>query len=381
MKYLILIPDGMADWSVEELGNRTPLEVAETENMDFIAKEGACGIAETVPAGFEPGSDVANLTILGVDVRKYYTGRGPIEALARGVRGEMVFRCNFVRVENGVMADYSAGRISDEEARRIVEVLNREKPYDFVEFHAGKSYRNLLAVNRKFEDRVVTYPPHDIQGRSVGNHLPQGGELAEVLRKLIEWSAELLPSVSEKTNMIWPWGGGRMPNFPSFERMHGLKGAMITEVDLLEGIAKGMKMDIVRVEGVTGYIDTNYRGLVRGCIDALDNHDLVVLHTEGIDEVGHEGDAELKVEAIELYDEKIVGKILDRIELETTRILLLPDHPTPVKVRTHVAEPVPFAIYGAKRDDVKAFTEKTCRRGRFGKLNALSLVGLLKNKV
>ncbi len=381
MKYLILIPDGMADWSVESLGNRTPLEVAETENMDFIANEGACGIAETVPAGFEPGSDVANLTILGVDVKKYYTGRGPIEALARGVRGEIVFRCNLVRVENGIMADYSAGRISDGEARKVIEELNREKPYDFIEFHAGKSYRNLLIINRKFEDRVKTYPPHDIQGRSISSYLPQGGELAEILRKLIEWSAELLPSVSEKANMIWPWGGGRMPKFPRFEQMYGLKGAMITEVDLLEGIAKGMGMDVVEVEGVTGYIDTNYRGLVRSCIAALEDHDLVVLHTEGIDEVGHEGNAELKVEAIELYDEKIVGKILDKIDLDETRILLLPDHPTPVKVRTHVAEPVPFAIYGARRDDVKVFTEKSCRKGRFGKVEAINLIKMLKNKV
>ncbi len=381
MKYLILIPDGMADWSVESLGNRTPLEVAETENMDFIAKEGACGIAETVPPGFEPGSDVANLTILGVDVRKYYTGRGPIEALAKGVKGELVFRCNLVRVENGIMVDYSAGRIGDEEARRVIEVLNRENPYDFIQFYAGKSYRNLLAINKKFEVDIKTYPPHDIQGGSIGSHLPQGGELAEILRKLIEWSAELLPEITEKANMIWPWGGGRMPSFPNFEQMHKLRGAMITEVDLLEGIAKGVGMDVVEVEGVTGYIDTNYRGLVKSCINALDNHDLVVLHTEGIDEVGHEGDAELKVEAIELYDERIVGKILDKIDLESTRILLMPDHPTPVKVRTHVAEPVPFAIYGVKRDDVKTFTEKSCRRGRFGKINALHVIRMLKNKV
>lgn len=378
MKYLILIPDGMADWNVEELGNHTPLEVAETENMDYLAREGACGIAETVPPGFEPGSDVANLMILGVDVRKYYTGRGPIEALARGVSGELVFRCNLVKVEDGVMADYSAGRISDEEAKKVIRGLNRKKPYDFIEFHAGKSYRNLLVIRKRFEDEVTTYPPHDIQGKKIGSYLPRDGELAMLLRKLIDWSAELVPEITEKASMVWPWGGGKMPKFPSFKEMYGLRGAMITEVDLLEGIARGMGMDVIKVEGVTGYIDTNYRGLVKSCIDALDGYDLVVLHTEGIDEVGHEGNARLKVEAIELYDEKIVGKILDRVELDDTRILLLPDHPTPVKVRTHVAEPVPFAMYGARRDDVKVFTERSCRKGRFGKINALNLIGLLK---
>lgn len=379
MKYLVLIPDGMADWRVERLGNKTPLEVAETENMDFIAKEGACGVAETIPNGFEPGSDVANLTILGVDVRKHYTGRGPIEALARGVRGEIVFRCNLVRVDDGVMVDYSGGRISDEEAKKVIEVLNTEKPYDFIEFQAGKSYRNLLVFNKWFEGEigVKTYPPHDIQGRKIESYMPSDGELADILRELMSWSAEVVPGVTENANMIWPWGGGKIPQFPNFRRKYGLRAAMITEVDLLEGIARGMGIDVVEVEGVTGYVDTNYRGLVRECLKALQKYDLAILHTEGIDEVSHEGDAELKVEAIEMYDEKIVGRILDRIELDEVRILLLPDHPTPVKVRTHVAEPVPFAIYGARKDDVKVYTERSCAKGRFGRINGLELMNLL----
>lgn len=380
MKYLLLIPDGMADWEVEELDRRTPLEVAETENMDFLAKEGACGIAKTVPDGFEPGSDVANLTILGVDVRKHYTGRGPIEALARGVKGKLVFRCNLVKVEDGVMVDYSGGRISDEEARKVIEELNRAKPYDFVKFYAGKSYRNLLVINKDFRDDVKTFPPHDITGKEIDKHLPSGGELAELLKELMGWSAEILPEITDKANMIWPWGGGRMPSFPNFGQRYGLRGAMITEVDLLEGIAKGMGMDVVQVEGITGYIDTNYRGLVRETARALENYDFVVLHTEGIDEVGHEGDAELKVRAIELYDSKIVGKLLNKVDLDETRILLLPDHPTPVKVKTHVAEPVPFALYGRGRDEVKVYTEKSCRRGKFGLVDGLRLMDLLIKK-
>lgn len=378
MKYLILIPDGMADWGVKELGNGTPLEVAETENMDFLANEGCCGMAKTIPDGFEPGSDVANLTILGVDVRKHYTGRGPIEALARGVKGNLVFRCNLVRVENGKMVDYSGGRIGDEEARKVIEELNRSKPYDFVEFHAGKSYRNLLVVNRDFEV-AKTFPPHDISGKEIENYLPKGRD-AELLRKLMEWSKEILPEITDKANMIWPWGGGRMPSFPNFQQRYGLRGAMITEVDLLEGIAKGLGMHVLQVEGLTGYIDTNYRGLVRECVKALSDYDLVVLHTEGIDEVGHEGNAELKVRAIEIYDEKIVGKLLDKIDIEETRILLLPDHPTPVKVRTHVAEPVPFVFYGKGRDDVKFYTEKSCRKGRYGLVNGLDLMKILTKK-
>ncbi len=380
MKYLLLIPDGMADWEVEEFDSRTPLEVADTENMDFIAKEGACGMAKTVPEGFEPGSDVANLTILGVDVRKYYTGRGPIEALARGVRGEIVFRCNLVRVENGVMADYSGGRISDEEARIVIEELNARKPYDFVEFYAGKSYRNLLVVNKNFKDSVKTFPPHDITGKEIDRYLPSGGELASLLRELMDWSKEILPEVTDKANMIWPWGGGRMPSFPNFEQRFGVRGAMITEVDLLEGIARGMGMDVIQVEGITGYIDTNYRGLVRGSVRALEDYDFVVLHTEGIDEVSHEGNAELKVKAIELYDSKIVGKLLNKIDLDETRIMLLPDHPTPVKVKTHVAEPVPFVIYGRERDEVKFYNEKSCRKGKYRLMDGLRLMDLLLKK-
>ncbi len=378
MRYLILIPDGMADWEIEELGNRSPLEVADTPNMDFIAKEGACGIAETIPKGFEPGSDVANLTILGIDVRTYYTGRGPIEALAKGIKGRIVFRCNLVRVEKGVMVDYSAGRISDDEARKVIKELNENRRYSFIEFHTGKSYRNLMVLNRDFEvKRVKTTPPHDIQGKKIHEYLPRDDELADLLREIMEWSKEVVPEVTDKANMIWLWGGGEMPKFPKFEQMYKLKSAMISEVDLLKGIANGLGIDFIEVEGLTGYIDTNYRGLVKACIKALKSYDLVVLHTEGIDEVSHEGDLEKKVEAISIYDERIVGKILDRIDLEDVRILLLPDHPTPIEVRTHVAEPVPFAIYGVKRDDVKVYSERSCKRGRFGFVNGLKLMDYL----
>jgi len=377
MKYLLLIPDGMADWEIPEIGGKTPLEVADTPNMDFLAKEGSCGITKTVPEGFEPGSDIANMTILGVDPRKYYTGRGPIEALAKGVDGKFIFRCNLVYVEDGIMADYSARRISDEEAKRAIDALNSAIELDFVKFYAGRSYRNLLVLNRDFEDEVVTTPPHDIQGKPITPYMPRDGELASLLFNLMKWSQDVLRDVTDKANMIWPWSGGRKPAFPKFEERWGKSGLMISEVDLLQGIGKGVGLEVVEVEGVTGYIDTNYKGLAKATLKGLKNKDLVVLHTEGIDEASHEGDLDKKIEGISIYDEKIVGYLLDRLDLEETRIMLLPDHPTPIKVKTHVAEPVPFVFYGWKKDDVRIYSEKSCRKGKFGLIDGLNLMQIL----
>jgi 2,3-bisphosphoglycerate-independent phosphoglycerate mutase len=376
-RYLLLIPDGMADWEVDILGNRTPLEVADTPNMDFLAKNGSCGYTKTIPDSFEPGSDIANLTILGVDVSKHYTGRGPIEALARNVNGEIIFRCNLVYVENGKMKDYSGRRIDNGEAKKVIDFLNTNLEYDYVRFHLGRSYRNLLTINKDFKQNAITTPPHDIQGKKIAEYLPKNGELAELLNELMEWSASILPEISQKTNMIWPWSGGKRPDFPKFKKMYGKSSVMISEVDLLQGIGKGLGMKVVEVDGITGYIDTNYRGLAKATLREMKKSDFVLLHTEGIDEVGHEGDAEKKVEAISLYDEKILGYLLDHLDLEDTKIMLLPDHPTPVKVRTHVAEHVPFLLYGSKRDDVRVFTEKSCKKGSIGFLDGLKLMNLL----
>ncbi|WP_456369984.1 cofactor-independent phosphoglycerate mutase [Geoglobus sp.] len=377
MKYLILIPDGLADWEIERLGNRTPLEYAEPENMNYLAKEGICGIAKTIPDGFEPGSDIANMTILGVDPKKYYTGRGPIEAISLGVDGEVLFRCNLVYVENGVMVDYSGNRIGDAEARRAFDVLNRECEYDFVSFHHGVSFRGILSVHRDFGAVPRTYPPHDIMGEKYEKYLPSDGRLAEILVDLMNWSTEVLGEMNCRANMIWPWSGGKKPAFPDFRQRYGIEGAMISEVDLLKGVGKAMGMEIIEVPGVTAYIDTNYRGLARAALRGLRKYDAVVLHTEGIDEVGHEGDAEKKVEAILMYDEKIVGYLLDRLDLDETRILLIPDHPTPVKLRTHVAEDVPFVIKNGRKDDVRVFSERACRKGGLGRVDGLELMNLL----
>ncbi len=393
MKRLLLIPDGMADWKNPKTG-KTPLEEADTPNMDFLAKEGACGIARTIPDGYEPGSDVANLTILGIDVRKYYTGRGPIEALAKGIKTKIAFRCNLVYVENGVMVDYSGNRIDDREAEIAVNALNsalKEKMKDF-KLYCGRSYRHILAVDRDIGGDVggnkltetnktnltetKTFAPHDIIGKRIENYLPKG-KLASELREFIRISEKVLPEVTDKANMAWPWSGGKIPNFPSFSELRGVRGTMISEVDLLQGIGRGLKMNVVEVEGVTGYVNTNYKGLAKAALRALKEDSFVVLHLEGIDEVSHEGNYELKVEAIELYDEKIVGYIIDRLDLSEIAIMLLPDHPTPVEKRTHVSEPVPFLVYGGKRDGVRTFTEKSCRKGMFGEISGLKLMDIL----
>lgn len=379
MKYLLLIPDGAADWPIEEIRNKTPLEYAETPNMDYLADEGACGIARTVPDNFEPGSDIANMTILGVDPAKYYTGRGPIEALARDIKAQMVFRCNLVYVEDGVMKDHSGRKIGDEEAKDIINSLNEETEED-IRFYRGKSYRNLLTIDKDFEQDVKTTPvkttpPHDILEKRFEDHLPSDGEFASTLNDLIEKSKEIMKE--NTANLIWLWGGGKLPTFPSFTQKWGVKGVMISEVDLLQGIGKGIGLEVKEVEGMTGYIDTNYKGLAKATLKSLSSSDFVVLHLEGIDETGHEGSLENKVEGIELYDEKIVGYLLDRLELDETRILLSPDHPTPISVRTHVAEPVPFVYYGKKRDDVKSFSERACRKGLLGQVNGLKLMDIL----
>lgn len=370
MKHLILIPDGMADRRIERIKG-TPLEVSEHSNMDQIAKEGACGIAKTIPDGFDPGSDVANLTILGIDVRKYYTGRGPIEALSKGIVAKAVFRCNLVKVSDDILLDYSGGRISDEEAREAIRELNKQKKWDFIKFYPGKSYRNLMTFEAETDD-LKTFPPHDIQGKKIFEYLPRGGRTAETLKEIMFWSKKVLEEIECRANMAWLWGGGKMPSFPKIK----VRGAMITEVDLLKGVARGIGMEVVEVEGVTGYIDTNYKGLVKATLRSLENYDLVVLHTEGIDEVSHEGDLEKKIEAIEVYDEKIVGKILDNVGEDVT-ILLIPDHATPIELRTHSTDPVPFAVHGVKRDDVKRFDEFSCAKGRFGFIDSIKIMEIL----
>jgi len=388
MKYIVLVGDGMADYPLEELNGKTPLQAARTPNMDFIASNGKNGVVRTVPRGMAPGSDVANLSILGYDPRKYYPGRGPLEAASMGVslgKGEVAFRCNLVTVKNGVLIDYSAGHISSEEARTLIEYLD-EKLDGNARFYPGVSYRHILVL-KGGEDAACT-PPHDIVGRSIEEYLPMDRD-AEILRRLMHDSAHLLEchEVNEKrkregknpANMIWPWGPGRSPNMPSFEEKFGVRGSVIAAVDLIKGIGKCIGLKVIDVPGATGYLDTNYEGKADYALKSLANRDFCFVHVEAPDEAGHSGDMEAKIKAIENFDEKVVGRVLRGLKrYDKYRIMVLPDHPTPISIRTHTCDEVPFAIFSPSdaTDDVKAFDESSARKGALGAVEGKELMEL-----
>lgn len=360
MKYLVLIGDGMTDLPLKALGGKTPLEAAKTPNMDFMAQNGLCGWVNNVPQGMQPASDVANMSIFGYDPQKYYTGRGPLEAASLGVKlaeDEIAFRCNLVTVEDGKMKDFTAGQISTPEAKKIMLELDRKLGRKGIKFFPGLSYRHLLRIsNLEYPmSNIVSVPPHDITGKKIHNYLPKG-EGAELLVQLMNESEVLLHEMKTKATMIWPWSPGRIPNLPLFRKKYGLKGAVITAVHLLKGLGKILGLDVINVPGATGYLDTNYIGKAKHALAALKKHDIVFVHVEAPDEAGHEGNIKHKIKAIEDFDKLIVGTILEeirafehsRIRGNTNieyRILVLPDHPTPIAKMTHTTEPVPFVIY------------------------------------
>ncbi len=381
MKYIIILGDGMADEPLAELGGRTPLEYAEIPNMDRIAREGRCGMLRTVPDGFEPGSDVANLSILGYDPRTSYTGRGPLEAASMGVSlrdGEMAYRCNLVAIRDGVMEDFNAGHISSAEGAELLRDLDAR--LGSVQVHPGVSYRNLMVVSRA--RGAVTTPPHDIVGQPVAGYLPRGDD-AELLLDCMERAREVfvdhpvnrrrLDEGKTAATDIWPWSGGKKPSFAPFREKYGLAGGVISAVDLLSGIARLAGMEVIQVPGATGFIDTDYEAKARYAVEALDRLDFVYMHVEAPDEAGHMGSVEEKVRAIERLDEAI-GIVLDRPE---TTVAVLPDHPTPIRIKTHTAEPVPFAVLGKGRDDVSAFSEREAPKGSFGLIEAPELLSAL----
>jgi 2,3-bisphosphoglycerate-independent phosphoglycerate mutase len=393
MKYVILVPDGAADYAVEEHGNSTPLEIARIPNMDFLAKEGLSGTAVTIPEGMTAGSDVANCSILGYDPRKYYTGRGPLEAVSMGVTlgpEDVAFRCNLITEEDGRLLDYSAGHITTAEARELIEMLQDRLGDEYTSFYPGIGYRHLLVLKGlKFqEDRCI--PPHDVVGQKIDEILPSGPS-AQRLAALMRISRRLL--VEHKVNlwrlerglplanMIWPWGQGRSPVLPTVSERYGITGAIVTAVDLIKGLGIQAGMEVVEVPGATGYYDTDYSAKARYALDSLRRVDMVYVHVEAPDEAGHEGNWEAKVEALENFDARIVGPFLD----ETVRLneefafLLMPDHYTPLRVRTHVADPVPFAVYYpyAIPDRGTSFSEKGVAHGRYSELPAWELLELL----
>lgn len=365
MKYFILLCDGAADEPLKELGEKTPLEYAHTENTDRIAG-GFTGMVRNVPQGMEPASDIANMSILGYDPKKYYTGRAPLELAARNIplkENDAAYRCNFVTIENGVMKDYSAGHLSTEESEKLVAVLNENTDSGWC-FFPGVSYRNSLIWEGG--DVVSTTPPHDISDKHILPFLPKG-ELLMVMEKvhpLLRNHPVNLRRRKKKlneANYIWLWGGGKKPSFPPFKEKFKKTGAMVSAVDLMRGIARLIGFKVMDVEGATGFIDTNYKGKVEAAFKALEDVDLVYIHVEAPDEAGHMGDVELKIRAIELFDKEVVERVLDFSQDKEVRILLLPDHPTPIALKTHTINPVPFAIWDSRKDKGKRglFNEKS----------------------
>lgn len=351
----------MADYPIEELDNKTPLEAAKTPNMDFIARCGLLGRVKTIPDKMAPASDVANMSILGYDPEKYYTGRGPLEAANLGVElgeSDIALRCNFVTINNDNLIDYSAGHITTKETSILIDFLNQKLGTQKIKFYCGVSYRNLLVIKDAPAEllNIQCLPPHDITGKKASRHLPKGKN-ADFLVNLMKESAKLL--VSHEINqvridlgenpadMIWLWGQGRKPNLPTYKEKYNLTGSVISAVDLIKGLGKILGLEVINIPGATGFYDTDYEGKARAAIKTLEDKDFVFLHVEAPDEAGHNGDLREKITAIERFDHFVVGKILNAFKRKKNfRILVLPDHPTPLSVRTHTTEPVPFGIFG-----------------------------------
>ncbi|MFA5113173.1 MAG: cofactor-independent phosphoglycerate mutase [Candidatus Margulisiibacteriota bacterium] len=375
-KYLVLIGDGMADLPLKQLGGKTPLEYAKTPNLDHLAQSALCGWTNNVPAGLEPGSDVAAMSIFGYDPKKYYTGRGPLEAASLGVKlapGEVAFRCNLVGIAGGKMKDFTAGHVATAEARRVFARLNKEIGGKAVKFYPGLSYRNLLVMKddkRGTLARLKTTAPHDITGKKISPYLPRGRGEGQVIRLMNE-AEVILHQLGSKATLIWPWGQGATPHLPSFRARFGKRAAIITAVHLLKGLGKTLGMSVLDVPGATGYLDTNFRGKAEYALRALRRHDVVFVHVEAPDEAGHEGNVRHKIKAIEDFDRLVVGTILKKVKSQKlkVKILVLPDHPTPIKYMTHTRADVPFLIYDSRDDGeptgIAAYNERALQRSKF----------------
>ncbi len=388
MKYVLIVGDGMADYPIDALNGRTPLEVAEKPNIDAITAGGCSGLLKTIPEGMEPGSSVANLSILGYDPKKWYTGRGPIEAASIGIHlseDDVAFRCNLITEEHGILVDYSSGHMTSGEAKGLMDCVKEhlDKPNQ-IDFYAGVSYRNLLVLkNRPEADNVSCTPPHDAVGTKISDILPRAKRpnaeaAAALLGKMILRSktflnphfvnARRVAQGKNAGNMIWLWGQGTRMTLPTLEELFGIKGAVISAVDLVRGIGIYAGLDIINVPGSTGYYDTNYEGKADYALKALKNHDLVFIHVEAPDEAGHSGDYEQKIQCIEDLDKRLIGRLMNGLDLQHYSLAVLPDHATPIRVRTHTNDPVPFTIKSPliKPDGVKRLDEVSARKGGFG---------------
>lgn len=359
IKYIMLVPDGMADRPLPQLDGKTPLQVARTPNMDFLAAGGAVGSVQTIPDGMDPGSDVAALSLLGYDPRKYYTGRGPIEAVSLEIpldSSDVAFRCNLVSSDGETMIDYSAGHVSTEEARELMGFVNGKLGTHKVSFYPGVSYRHIM-VSRGGSPDVKTVPPHNITGQPIAPSLPQGDD-DSMLRGLIFDSIEILDGHPinrrrrdegrKAANMIWPWGQGRALSLPGFSSKTSLTGAVVAAVDLTKGLGRAAGLRVIDVPGATGYLDTNFEGKALCTLEALKTCDFVYLHVEAPDEAAHIGDIDAKIEAIENIDGRTLGVLMDGLRgTERYRIMVVPDHVTPISIKSHASDPVMFSLYSS----------------------------------
>ncbi len=399
-KYLIFVLDGMADLPCPELGGKTPLEAADTPQLDRLAREGACGLLQTVPERCAPGSEVANLSILSYDPETKNPGRGVLEAASMGLEldpDSITMRTNLVSMENGTITDHSAGHISSEEAAQLIEALNDTLDVTGIMLYPGVSYRHILTIKGGSE-RVECTPPHDILTQLYEPHLPraldqEGGETAALLCKVILRSQELLKNrpvnlarrqAGKRTaDSLWPWSPGRKPSIAPIHHRFGLTGAVISAVDLIKGIGKLAGLEVLTVPGATGLPETNYEGKAEAAADALDLHDFVYVHVEGPDEAGHAGDPELKRRAIAWSSQRLIGRALDLLTerglRNRTTIAVLPDHFTPCELRTHDRMPVPYLISGGavRPDHVTAFSEKNAAGGALGLSKGTEFLGRL----
>lgn len=400
MKYIVVLGDGMADEPIEKLGGKTPLEYANTPMMDKMSKQSEIGLVHTIPEGMSPGSDTANLSVLGYDPKKYYTGRSPLEALSIGVdmkATDVALRCNIVTVstddlpyEEKTIIDHSSGEISTEDAAILLKAVKKELETDTYKFYVGTSYRHLTIWDK---GKVVSLtPPHDVLGQKIGQYLPQD----ETLRKMQEKSYEILanhPINIERmqkglnpANSIWFWGAGTRPCVTSFEEKNNKKGAMISAVDLLKGIAIGADMKVIEVEGANGGLDTNYEGKANAAVDVLlnEDYDMAYIHVEAPDEMGHQGSVEKKIKAIENLDSRVIKVVKEALEQsgEDYRMLVMPDHPTPICVRTHTSNPVPYMLFDSTdiKEGTLDYNEKCGRESGLFMANGYEMMNYLLSK-
>ena len=390
MKYIIILGDGMSDEPIAAYGGKTPLQMAKKPHIDWLAKHGQSGLLKTVPESMHPGSEIANMAVLGYDVEKVFEGRGVLEAASMGVElapGDLGMRCNLLTIEDEKIKNHSAGHISNEEAAELINFLDEKLGDENVKFYPGVSYRHLLVIKGGLKDFKCT-PPHDVPSTRFRDVLPvanseEAKATADFVSELIMKSQVLLSNHpvnkrrreagKEPANSIWPWSPGYKPAMPTLKEMFGIeKSAVISAVDLIQGIGVYAGMDVIKVEGATGLYNTNYEGKAKATVDALKDHDLVYLHIEASDEAGHEGDVELKTRTIEYLDQRVVKYILEETAKmeEEVAIAILPDHPTPCALKTHTREPVPFTIYkpGMPADGVEVYDEFDPKKGVLGVL-------------